>query len=207
LKELYVICSSESDWTFIENMINLQFLFISDTCLYDLNFLGNLGKKQNEVYEKEQLQGQGLCLFWGLRNLHLTTCNIVDISQLAYCNHLSDLNLSHNTLTDLKPLSGISSLYWLTLRYCGIQDIAPLRGLTGLYFLNLRHNRIKDISIFQEFRESFLGRLFIHYNPIKDYSPLKKICLVESDVSQYTQRAAFMDGVKLTEEGEEFGTK
>lgn len=46
----------------------------------------------------------------------------------------------------------------------------------------------------------YIGRLFIGHNNIIDYSPLRNIHLVDSDVVKYVGQARFMMGMKLEED-------
>lgn len=195
LRELYIIGPNQLNWAFIENLTNLEFFLISHCNFSDLTPLANLSKKQVAAHEKakeKSSQTGELILFRGLRNLCLNDCEIEDISPLAECPYISDLNLSHNKISDLSPLSKISSLYYLTLRYNRISDITPLQNLRRLYYLNLRHNNISDISIFKKFDESYnLGRLFLGHNNITDFSPLYRLFLVASDVWEHTNEGRF----------------
>ena len=91
----------------------------------------------------------------------------------------------------------------ISLRYNQIEDIRPLGNMRGLYYLNLRHNNICDISILSRFKDYYIGRLFLKYNPIDNFSPLKNVHLVDSDVPEYTGRAGFIIGQKVNFEEDE----
>lgn len=198
IKQLYISDYSGSDWLFIEDMLNLEHLYVNRSNFSNLAPLAALCKKQEDAYQEAKQKGEkDLLMFEFLSNLCLGNCRITDISPLIHCCHLSDLNLSHNEISDLKPLAKLDHLYWLTLRYNQIEDIRPLRNMRGLYYLNLRHNNISDISILSRYRNYYIGRLFLKYNNITDFSPLRHVHLVYSDVPEYTGRGAFVAGQKV----------
>lgn len=198
IKQLYISDYSGSDWSFIEDMLNLEHLYVNRSNFSDLAPLAALCRKQEDAYQEAKQKGEkDLLMFELLSNLCLKNCRITDISPLTHCCHLSDLNLSHNEISDLKPLAQLDHLYWLTLRYNQIEDIRPLRNMRGLYYLNLRHNNISDISILSRYKNYYIGRLFLKYNNITDFSPLRHVHLVDSDVTEYTARGAFVGGCKV----------
>lgn len=204
IKQLYISGYSGSDWSFIENMMNLEHLYVNRSNFSNLAPLAALCKKQEKAYQEAKQKGEkDLVMFELLTNLCLKYCEITDISPLAHCPHLSDLNLSHNNISDLRPLAKLDRLYWLTLRYNQIENIRPLGNMKRLYYLNLRHNNISDISILSRFKNYYIGRLFLKYNPIDNFSPLKNGHLVDSDVPEYTGRAGFIIGQKVNFEEDE----
>ena|GEM_PF-2962606 len=184
LKELYVFNTTETDWSFIENLTSLKFLLVNNADFSDLTPLSNLYEKQLALYKSSKRDTTNIFenIFQGLQNLNLENCSIIDIYPLAACTGLDDVNLSHNSISNLAPLSSIDSLYYLTLRYNKITDIAPLKWLTRLYYLNVRHNQINDASVLKSFENSNLSRLFVEHNEIVDFRPLSKLNLVDSDI-------------------------
>ncbi len=191
LKELYIIDSSETSWSFIEGLLSLRYLCVRNAEFSNLAPISALCNKQLSIHKKNKEEANGnmfFSIFRGLQNLMLDDCNIVDLSPLSNCSFLSDINLSNNRIKDLAPLITIASLYYLTLRYNEINDISPLKGLQRLYLLNLRHNQIEDVSVLETFENSNLSRLFVEYNNIVDYSPLAKLNLVYSDLPSNIKR-------------------
>jgi len=133
----------------------------------------------------------------GRINLHNKKVN--DISLLAKCKNLTDINLTynhileditplkglkklrvlkleHNNISDISPLADLTELEWLGISNCHITDIAPLEKLKKLQSLNIAANKIQDISVVQNF--TALEILQIQFNPVKDLSPLKGLNLV-----------------------------
>jgi internalin A len=136
----------------------------------------------------------------GRINLHAKKLN--DISLLAKCKNLTDINLSYNhILVDISPLKNLTKLQSLQLSFNNISDLSPLAELTGLHSLNLaknnvsdvtslanlkkletanlENNKIRDISVIQNLTS--LETLYIGSNPIKDISSLKGLNLVKFD--------------------------
>jgi internalin A len=159
IKQLYITDCSCSDWSFIEDMVKLEHLYINRCNFSNLAPLSTLCKKQEKAHqEAKQKREKDLLKFPLLTNLCMENCGITDISPLAHCRHIFDLNLSHNNISNLKPLAKLDCLYWLTLRYNQIEDIRPLSNMRGLYYLNLRHNNISDITILSSFETYYIGR-------------------------------------------------
>ena len=78
--------------------------------------------------------------------LVLQSKGISDISVLAKCTSLKELNLNNNSVSDLTPLSGLTSLERLYLNNNNITDISPLANLKKLTTLQLQGNSITDWS-------------------------------------------------------------
>ncbi len=57
---------------------------------------------------------------------------LTDISALAKCSHLVDLELKHNDLTDLSPLKNLDRLENVIITDNPIADISPLYGKTSI---------------------------------------------------------------------------
>lgn len=194
LKELYVLDSDNEEWSFIHSLMGLRRLYLQNCKFSDLSPIRNLFIEQFKRYERERREPNTFNIFNGLEKLYLENCGISDITPLADCKFIDDLNLSHNEISDISPLKGISSLYYLTLGHNIISDIKSLGEIKGVYYINLRHNQIKDISALKKHRNSNLSRLFLAFNNIEDYTPLKGIHLIDSDI-----REAMSDLEKLND--------
>ena len=74
--------------------------------------------------------------------LDLSERGITDISRLAYCLQLRDLNLAGNPLQGLSTLTGLSRLTALNLSNTGLsnQDLDFLKTLQRLTYLNIENN-------------------------------------------------------------------
>jgi len=135
-------------------------------------------------------------------HINLHGKNVNDISLLAKCKNLTEINLTYNyILEDITPLKGLKKLRVLQLTHNNISDISPLAELTGLEVLgiysnhitditplvNLKKlqslsigdNRIQDISVVQNF--TGLEVLDIRSTSVKDLTPLKGLSLVRFD--------------------------
>lgn len=184
LKELYVVNTRSTVWNFIKNLTKLEYLCVQNSEFKDLNIIAKLCEEQ-EAIEKSYRgnpNNNNYMFYPRLDHLYLVNCGIENLEPLRNCNSLIDLNLSRNNVTNMEPLKDIECLYYLTLRYNQIENIESFEAMKGLYYLNLRHNKIKDISIFSNKENYSLSRLFLDYNPIEDYTPLKGWDFVASDV-------------------------
>lgn len=183
--------SENKDWSIIENLISLSHLFVSQSSFTDLTPLSELSKRQLQMYQdlREEVTrsfsvstDKPLYVFNGLKYLYLSQCGITDITPLADCQKLDELNLSHNQICDIWPLKELHRLYYLILRYNQIENIDALKELTGIYMIYLRHNQISDIKVLENHVCGNLSRLFLGDNPITDFTPIRKIHLVDHDI-------------------------
>jgi Leucine-rich repeat (LRR) protein len=205
LKELYVLDSDNKEWSFLQSLTSLRYLYLQNCNFSDLIPIRNLSREQLEQHEREKREPNTFHIFNGLKKLYLENCGISDISPLVDCKFINDLNLSHNEIYDINPLRGICSLYYLTLRHNKISDIKPLGELEGVYFINLRHNQIKDISALKKHRNANLSRLFLAHNNIEDYTPLKGIQLIDSDIREAMSDSETLNDLIDRKNGKHFG--
>ena len=94
----------------------------------------------------------------------------LDLTLLAGCINLTELNLSANRVSDISPLAGLTHLKELYLSENKIVDIRPLAGLVNLQKLDLQHNRISDITPLSGLTQ--LEKLYLNSNQIVDLKPL-----------------------------------
>jgi Leucine-rich repeat (LRR) protein len=186
LKQLYITNSKNTDWSFLENLLHLDYLYIENSPFSDLTPLSKLADYQNEHESFHPILKKNVKT--GLSHLHLIKCNITDISPLSKCIHIDDLDLSHNDIVDISPLSSLERLYYFTLRWSNVNDITPLQDLKSLYSLNLRHNKVKNLSPAIQLNSHNLSRLYMSDNPIEDYSVLKALPFVHSDITYRGER-------------------
>ncbi|UGB29974.1 leucine-rich repeat domain-containing protein [Metabacillus sp. B2-18] len=205
LEELYVVDSDNKEWSFIQSLTSLRYLYIQNCKFSNLIPIRNLFREQSERYDRASRESDTYQIFSGLKKLCLTNCGISDITPLADCKFIDDLNLSHNEISDISPLEGIRSLYYLTLRHNKITDITSLGELEGIYFINLRHNQIKDISALKKHRNSNLSRLFLAYNYIEDFTVLKGIHLIDSDIREAITDSEALNDLLDRKNGKYFG--
>ncbi|MBN2222592.1 MAG: hypothetical protein JW708_10335 [Vallitaleaceae bacterium] len=198
LQELQIRDCIPKAWTFIEELVSLRKLAIFNSNFSDLNPLVKLYEKQvvnrkEESVKLDKNQYKSLSYAY-LGKLCLVDCNIEDINPLSKLKELRELNLSHNQIFDLRPLAEVEWLYYVILRYNQIEDISPLQNLRRIYLLNLRHNKIRDISALSAFHDTHIGRLYLGYNKITDYSILSNIFLVHSDLEELVERSQSFTG-------------
>ncbi len=121
-----------SDYTQIRNidalslLTNLQHLSISHSSIEDFYALASLTN---------------------LHKLEIThNRNFEDISVLAHCTRLEDLNVTHTSIHDITVHSKLTCLKHIDLSFTNIYDINPLTSLTSLCSLSLRKANINDIN-------------------------------------------------------------
>ena len=149
----------------------------------------------------------------GRINLHNKKVN--DISLLAKCKNLTDINLTYNhileditplkglkklrvlkldlnNISDISPLAELTELEWLGVHGNNITDLTPLANLKKLQHLNVGANKIKDISVVQNF--TALEYLDIRFTSVKDLSSLTGLNLVTIDAQD--SQISKVDGLK-----------
>ena len=136
----------------LENLHNLESLFIGAGVVNDLAPLENLNKLR-----------------------FLTICHnlINDLTPLGNLENLENLTIYHNPLGDLTPLANLEKLTSLDLHGNHISDITPLAGLTNLWSLYLHQNRISDVSPLVGLVN--LTSLRLLGNPVEDLSSLSEL--------------------------------
>jgi GTPase SAR1 family protein len=93
------------DIYFLQNLTQLQSLYLSSNQIQDISFLQNLNQ---------------------LQSLDLSQNQIQDIAFLQNLNQLKSLGLSENQIQDISFLQNLNQLKSLDLRNNQIQDIAPI---------------------------------------------------------------------------------
>ena len=83
----------------------------------------------------------------GLKELHVQSTEVVDISPLADLVGLNELDMFNCTkLVNISPLVGLRDLELLNLCCTKVSDISPLAGLIGLKDLCLVATDVSDVS-------------------------------------------------------------
>ena len=129
-----VLITGEDSLSFLENLVNLEFLSISsvETPEYD--------ESQPEV-DINPLRD-----LTKLTSLTLNYLNISDIGLLQNLTRLNALSLDGNKISDISPLQNLTSLVTLYLIRNDISDLSALQNLPDLRLLNLFGNNISDIG-------------------------------------------------------------
>ena len=141
-------CSSRniSSLSGIDNLINLEVLWLHDNQISDIAPLQNLDLllldiSTNQISNLGPLQNM-------LRLDRLVTYEnpIIDISALQNLTQLTSLDASYSQIENVTPLQGLINLTDLSLEFNQISDVSPLQNLTAMVNLFLRDNCIDDFS-------------------------------------------------------------
>lgn len=109
LKKLRIHNCHLTDYTILEKMTQLEWLWIVELRTHNLDFLAN---------------------YKNLRTLGIAYSDINDISNLKQLKDLTYLRLSHNKISSIEPLSDLTNLKCLFLDDNKISDFSPIYGLT-----------------------------------------------------------------------------
>ncbi|MEK3686763.1 leucine-rich repeat domain-containing protein [Paenibacillus sp. FSL R10-2736] len=185
LRDFYVAKGSTTlDWSFLEETKQLTYLLLQEVSLKDLEMLRRLAESQDEEISTSK---KTIFRRSGLTCLRLAYCNIEDVSPLASCRWLTELDLSNNNISDFSSLLGLQHLYSLTLRYNSLSDLSFItKDCPSISYLNLRHNNIKDISPLVYMVGVY--KLYLGYNPIIDFKVLDQLKIRNHDVESYSGR-------------------
>lgn len=116
-------------------------------------------------------------------------------SKMIPTSKLENLSLHRNNISSIEPLRDIDSIKRLLLQGNKVEDISPLRGHAGLVVFDIRDNRtIIENGTIEHLTTSAsnMRDLYIHnailtlddINILKAFSGLKKLDLVQSNISQ-----------------------
>ena len=167
----YVNSNTVSDFSRLEGLSQLTYLYLSNNDLADVSSLSGLSQlivldlSNNIISDVSPLSELSQLTY-----LYLSNNDLADISLLSGLSQLKSLYLSSNELTDISPLSGLSQLTNLNLSSTGISDISLLSGLSQLKSLYLSSNELTDISPLSGLSQ--LTYLSLGNNTIADISPL-----------------------------------
>jgi len=171
LRSLEFRGKTETDLSFLENMPDLEVLYIKG-CKLDENELAAIGKltmlhqltlsdcsitsvaEFKDLVALEQLDLSGnsirnissLSVMTGMKKLDLSENALTDIGSLASMSKLTELNVSHNSILSLEPIRIASSLNSLDASFNQLTEIGCLADLHELRTLNLDSNSLLDIS-------------------------------------------------------------
>ena len=91
-----------------------------------------------------------------LEELEAYDTAVADLSPLANHPALREITLSNTQVTDVSPLATIPTLEMIWLYGTAVEDVACLASLPNLNNLNLYKTRVTDVSMFRG-REKILG--------------------------------------------------
>lgn len=142
----------------LENLINLETLYLNDTKVSNIKHLTKMKK---------------------LKNLHLDNTYIDDISSIANLENLETLDLTRTKVRNLTPLQNLKKLKELILNETFISDLKPLRNLENLQCLGLEGTNIKDKDIASLANLENLRMLDLSNTSIMDTHYLKYLTKME----------------------------
>lgn len=150
LKELYISCMYDQDFSFLKNLINLEFLGI-DVCI----------SKENEIDISFQTKLKSLYLYWrkgkilGLENckeidnLVLSTFNEKNLNPISCLKKITYLKITESKIQSLEGIEELTKIENLILGYCrSLKSIKHLNGLNELKSLEIANcNKIEDFYL------------------------------------------------------------
>ena len=146
-------------FSFLKSMSQLSFLEIESNYLTDISFLESLPDLQY------------LMLYSG-------TSLFTDISPIAYCKNLNELDLSYNTsITDYSPIGTLKDLEALHLAYTNAKDLSWAKDLTNLSFITVTGSNVTDLSPLENL--PYLETVYCTMNNIKNFGTLDQSILYE----------------------------
>lgn len=83
-----------------------------------------------------------------LTHLYLYNNRISDISALAECHNLSQVNIEDNYISDISPLKNLERLEVLNISGNDIKDFSPISEMKHLYRLRISEEQIENIDDF-----------------------------------------------------------
>ena len=105
--------------------------------------------------------------------LDLSGMGISDLSAISVCKNLKKLDITGNSVSDLTPLMDLPSLEWLCINDNLVTDLRPLMGLSALKYISAEGNGITATAPLAPLIN--LNELYLAFNPISDFSGLKKL--------------------------------
>ena len=147
-----------SDFTFLNSLVNMEYLEIETRHLTDVSFLNYMPNL-----------------------IHLSisgAIDLTDISAIRNCPGLTELSLHTVTsLQDYAPIADLSDLDILCMDDCGLKDVSFLSSLTNLTYVSLNDNEITDLSPLEAL--PLLSDLYVYGNTIENYGKLNRAILYE----------------------------
>lgn len=187
LRHLYLFSTIHlKDLGFLDHMDRLRTLRIEGAVLEDLSPLVALLERQ----EKKQVDYPRYDFLDAdeIKCLGLVNCELKDLSCFSHLNRtFEELHLSYNQIEDIRPVAH------LVTSHAFFQHNRIKRGFAELcdnmvypVDINMRHNLIDDEEVERCFElnpEQEFIHLYIHHNPITNYSFFKDRGLTRTDIS------------------------
>lgn len=141
--------------------------------LSEFNYVLGVANREN----KEKKTTNSLAWDKRIKKLTAYTNKIDNISAIATCTYLTELNLLENKITDITHLSNLASLVILNLTDNYIDEIGAIKNLTKLEDLSLgnNHGEVEDKDLIHLSNLPVLTKLDLSNNYLKDISSLNSI--------------------------------
>lgn len=214
----------------IENLVNLQELYLEDNFIKDVSPLQNnirlrvLDLRNNEITSLEEINFDSI-IYLHIRDLSLrhnvvrdedgNATRLKDITLLGQLLSLRDLDLRDNHVEDLTPISNLRRLTKLDLRENRFTNIDALATLTRLEELNLRDNTVNSLEPLRYLHH--LKYLNIHsvegietLEPLEDLNNLETLIMrnVKTDSNEFLKNKTKLQRLNAIDTGlTEFNNK
>jgi Leucine-rich repeat (LRR) protein len=173
LNDLYIHnCLAVSDLSPFSNLTLTRLRLTNCRALADIAPLADVRSLSRLVITQaillKDLSALAACI--QLSQLDLSGCGVVDLTPLAGLIELNELNLNGCPIVDLGPLAGLANLKQLSLGGSPVTDLAPLANLTQLHELNVANSPVADLRPVANLHQ--LRGLGLDKCPITDLAPL-----------------------------------
>jgi hypothetical protein len=173
LEQLTVAFQKNIDYTTIEHIQNVHFMYLYANDLSTLDFV----KKSNNLYtlhvNHHKLENiDALNTSSKLRYLTVAFGTLNNIEGIANCIDMKRLDFSVNNVSDLSPLEKLVNIEDLYLRENNISNISVLSNLEKLSFIGLGQNNVSDVSPLATL--DGLTRIMLADNPVTNMETLDK---------------------------------
>lgn len=187
LRHLYLFHPSNlKDLSFLDKMDRLRTFRIEGAELKDLSPLVKLLERQ----EKLQSENPNYDFLDAdeIKCLGLVKCGLSDLSDFSHLKrNFEELHLSYNEIEDIRPVADlVSSHAFFQHNKIKIGFAELCNSMVYPVDINVRHNRIGDEEVERLFElnpEQEFIHLYIHHNPITNYSHFKDRGLTRTDIT------------------------
>ena len=178
LKTLYIDGNPIADFSVLEKLTALRTLSMKDIRITDTELAALQKALPNcKIYCDEptkdipEITLGGRTFRTDVAELNLGGLGITDISDLAECTELRNLDLRDNKISDLSPLSELTGLEQLCLWNNQVTDLSPLLGMCDLRYLDVDTNKVSDILVLSQLPK--LEELWLNNNELTCIEPLR----------------------------------
>jgi len=167
-----------NDLFLLENLSELNSLYLNNNKIEDLSFLNKLQNLTSLEIRRNQISDIGpLENLTKLKWLDIAHNTITKITSLAKIQGLTNLYASFNEIDDLSPLENLLTLEVLYLSYNKITDVTCLKRLLNLEQLRLGGNNFSTIDSLSNLKK--LKSLAIFFLKLKNIGPISNLPSIE----------------------------